>query len=125
MEDLKESVNFGHGRVDALELKSNKLDLAINEAKEALEKRTLEVYSRPENLKFAGIPEGKEDQENTKEVLAEFLSKQLGIDNPNGIEYQRVHRIGKKGDRPRMIIARFLRYADREKIMSSQITWLP
>ena len=54
------------------------------------------------------------DQEDTKNVLTNFISRQLGIKNPEGIEFQRVHRIGKKGDRPRMVIARFLRYADRK-----------
>ena len=49
----------------------------------------------------------------------EFLSNQLGFHYPEEIEFQRIHRIGKKGDRPRMIIARFLRYADRERVMNN------
>ena len=43
----------------------------------------------------------------------EFLSNQLGFHHPEEIEFQCIHRIGKKGDRPRMIIARFLRFGDR------------
>ena len=50
-------------------------------------------------------------------MLTNFISRQLGIENAEDIEFQRVHRIGKKGDRPRMVIARFLRYADRERMM--------
>ena len=88
-------------------------------AKEDLRKKILylETYSRRENLKLAGIPEVSSDQEDTKTVLTNFISRQLGIENPEEIEFQRVHQIGKKGDRPRMVIALFLRFADRERIM--------
>ena len=48
----------------------------------------------------------------------EFLSNQLGFYHPEEIEFQRLHRIG-QGDCPRMIIARFLRYADRERVMKN------
>lgn len=58
VKDLKESINFGHGRIDQDELKTFKYDSAL---KEALEKKYLylEAYSRRENLKFAGIPESE------------------------------------------------------------------
>ena len=122
VKDLKESINFGHGRIDQVELKTLKHDSALKEAKEALEKKYLylEAYSRRENLKFAGIPESEgESQEDTRRILVEFLSNQLGFHHPEEIEFQRLHRIGKKGDHPRMIIARFLRYADRERVMKN------
>ena len=32
-------------------------------------------------------------------------------------EFQWVYRMGKKGSRPRMTIARFLRYVDRERVI--------
>ena len=121
VKDLKESVDFGHGRIDQVELKAFKHDSALKEAKEAPEKKYLylEAYSRRENLKFAGIPESEgEGQEDTRCAL-EFLSNQLGFHHPEEIEFQCIHRIGKKGDRPRMIIARFLRYADRERVMKN------
>ena len=122
VKDLKESVDFGHGRIDQVELKAFKHDSALKEAKEALEKKYLylEAYSRRANLKFAGIPESEgESQEDARGTLVEFLSNQLGFHHPEEIEFQRIHRIGKKGDRPRMIIARFLRYADRERAMKN------
>ena len=122
VKDLKESVDFGHGRIDQVELKAFKHDSSLKEAKEALEKKYLylEAYSRRENLKFAGIPESEgESQEDARRTLVEFLSNQLGFHHPEEIEFQRIHRIGKKGDRPRMIIARFLRYADRERVMKN------
>ena len=93
----------------------------------------LEAYSRRENLKFEGIPEtfatseedgaiqrGKVSTENTKSVLTEFLERVLGIEDAQSIEYQRVHRMGaprKENGRERIIIARFLRFTDRERVL--------
>ena len=93
----------------------------------------LEAYSRRENLKFEGISErnsqripeeengtgqqGKAPAENTQAVLTEFLENVLGIQDAQGIEFQRVHRLGKprkENDKDRVIIARFLRYKDGE-----------
>ena len=109
VDEVKDSVDCTHGRTDALELKSYKLDVDFKEAKDDLRKKILylEAYSRRENLKFAGIPEESSDQEDTKDVLTNFISRQLGIENPEDIEFQRVHRIGKKGDRPRMLLRAF------------------
>ena len=119
VDEVKDCVDYAHGRTDTLEVKSYKLEFDFKEAKEDLRKKILylEVYSRRENLKFAGIPEESSDQEDTKDVLVNFISRQLGMENPENIEFQRVHRIGRKGDRPRMVFARFLRYADRDRIM--------
>ena len=83
VKDLKENVDFGHGRIDQVELKAFKHDSALKEAKEANEKKYLylEAYSRREvNLKFAGIPESEgESPEDTRGILVEFLSNQLGF----------------------------------------------
>ena len=66
--EVKDSLDAAHGRSDTLELKSYKLDSALKEAKEDFGKKILylETYSRRENLKFAGIPEGRDEQEDTK-----------------------------------------------------------
>ncbi|XP_068756376.1 tropomyosin-like [Montipora capricornis] len=108
VDEVKDSVDYAHARID-------KLDVEFKEAKENLRKKILylETYSRRENLKFVEIPEENSDQEDTKNVLTNFISRQLEIENPEDIEFQRVHRIGKKGDCPRMVIARFLWYAER------------
>ena len=113
VKDFKKSVDFGHGIIEAFKHES-----ALKEAKEALEKKYLylEAYSRREKLKFAGIPKSEgQSQEDTRDILVEFLSNQLGFHHPEEIEFQRIHRIG-KGD---IIIVRFLRYADRERVMKN------
>ena len=57
--------------------------------------------------------------ENTKEVIYNFLQKELGFENaPSRFEFQWIHRVGKRsGKKPRPIIARFLRYSDREEVL--------
>ena len=123
VDEVKDSVDCAHARTHALELKSYKLDVDFYDAKEDLRKKILylEAYSRRENFKFACIPEVNSDQEDTKNVLTDFISRQLGIENPEDIEFQRIHRIGKKGDRLRMVIARFPRYADRKRIYEKRL----
>ena len=78
-----------------------------------------DVYQRRENLRFYGIPEEGEG-ENCKEVLYTFFQTRLKMSSARSIEFQRVHRIGKPqaSGAPRTIIARFLRYPDREEVMS-------
>lgn len=86
----------------------------------------LESYSRRENLKFFGVAEKEvrateagEAAVDTRDVLYGFMEEVLGLENPRvNIEIQRVHRIGKSvGGKPKPILARFLRFQDREKVL--------
>ena len=132
---LEQSVDFNAS--DIADLKSDLLGLKFEN--ENLKKQLLysESYSRRENLKFIGVVENNQNattnqnaanssdslqSENTKDVLFKFLEDELNItDSRKRIEFQRVHRLGKprrSGD-PRPIIARFLRYQDREEVMQN------
>lgn len=76
-----------------------------------------EVYNRRENLRFLGFPEAMGTEEVASEVVYKFLESELELDGARNIEFQRVHRIGKKKTGvSRPIIARFLRFPDREGI---------
>ncbi|XP_068729122.1 tropomyosin-2-like [Montipora capricornis] len=79
----------------------------------------LEAYSRRENIIFENILQVT-DKEDTESVVRIFLETELGYKDANTVEIQRVHRLGKKRDKekPRQIIARFLRYKDCEEIFS-------
>lgn len=98
------------------------LDARSKERYTSLSQKVLyqEAYSRRENLKFVGIPETKEREsgDETKGVLFNFLEEKLHLEDAKGIEFQRVHRLGRASNgQPRLIIARFLRYADREYVL--------
>ena len=81
----------------------------------------LEAYSRRENIIFENIREAT-DREDTESALRTFLETELGYKDANTVEIQRVHHLGKKSgdkEKPRPIIARFLRYKDCEEILST------
>ena len=100
----------------------------LEAAKEDLHTKQLyaEAYSRRENLKFFGLAE-KETQGDSeisepikrRELLFEFLKNGLGFKDPEKkFKLQRVHRLGKPAPgKTRPIIARFLRYQDREMLL--------
>ena len=126
---LKESVRFCEDEIE--EMKKNAYDIkdGCTSDIENLRKQFLylEHYSRRENLKFLGIPEriisADEDDdrpsEDTKALVYKFMEDELAIENPQQkIEFQRIHRLGKSAKNgPRPILARFLRYSDREEVL--------
>ena len=73
------------------------------------------MYSRP----FYNLPEKEKD--DPLAVLRELLQKAVAIDESNDIEIERAHKLGGKRDdgKPRPIIAKFLRYQDKEYIRKS------
>ena len=117
-DELQESVTSLNKDVE--EGKAN-LEQVKAKSEEELQKLRLqlldyEVYQRRENLRFYGVRE--ERDEDTKETLYNFLENELGISGARRIEFQRVHRTGKKSGKPRSIIPRFLRYTDREAVFT-------
>lgn len=79
----------------------------------------LEDRSRRNNLRFDGIAEdNNENWEQTTEKVSKLVKINLGISEK--VEIERAHRVGKKGSaNPRTIVAKFLRFPDREKILKS------
>ena len=53
------------------------------------------VYNHRKNLRFYGIPKEGED-EDTRKVKCKFLETTLQVLDPWAIEFQLVHRLGKK-----------------------------
>ena len=71
-------------------------------------------------MKVMNIEERPQDRpEDTDEILRGFLECELGYADAQSIEIQCVHRTGRINDeKPRPILARFLRYKDVQKIFS-------
>ena len=116
IEELDRGVTFLNSEVEELK-KLEKNCAALRQ-----EVLYMGVYQRRENLRFYGIEEDPEGAEDTRQVLIDFLQTELDIDDASDIELQRVHRIGsfnQQAPKPRQIIARFLRYPDRERVMSN------
>ena len=78
-----------------------------------------EAYSRRESLIITGIREAQNAPENTLEVLQDFIANELNVSDAANIDFHRVHRLARPSHKgPRAIIARFLKYPDKERILS-------
>lgn len=92
----------------------------------------LDIQSRSmrDNLVFSGIPvpesvkSGRVPYEDTEAVLKNFIETTLGI--PDNIEFERVHRAGqpRQAGAPRIIIAKFSHFKDRERVRRAAPTTL-
>ena len=98
----------------AMERMESELEDAKNEIKELKEENLrLQRYSRGFNLRFGGIAET--EGENPIEKLQQILSETFHIEQ-DGVEY--AHRTGQKmPNRPRHIIAKFIRRTTRRQIL--------
>jgi len=113
-------MNFANAERESFKKILQDMQNQLNQLKD--EKLYMEVYQRRENLLFFGIKEVAAVEEVTREILVDFLKTELGMEDANELQFHRVHRIGKRrsSDRkPRQIMVRFLKYPDREAIMSN------
>ncbi|XP_073229677.1 uncharacterized protein [Porites lutea] len=120
IKELEDGLDFANTERESFKEKFDKLKCEINQLRD--EKLYMEVYQRRENLRFFGIKEEADMEEDAREVLVGFLKTELGMKNADQIEFQRVHRVGKRvssSGKPRQIIARFLKYPQREEVMSN------
>ncbi|KAJ1188858.1 hypothetical protein NDU88_005615 [Pleurodeles waltl] len=82
----------------------------------------LEDRSRSDSVRLFGIPEYKEGSD-MKNYLTNLLPKLTGLVFSPPLEFQRAHRIGPlhkvTTDKPRPIIARFLRHEQARQIISA------
>ena len=119
VDQMENSLSFLNEEVQELRSKENNYKLDIK----SLENKILyqEVYNRRENLRFLNLPEASdEENEDTKEIVYRFLERELKIEDVRRIEFQRIHRIDKKSRRyTRPVIARFLRFQDRELVFNA------
>ena len=110
-------IGFCEHEMRSFKEKFDKLKCEINPLRD--EKLYMEVYRWRENLRFLGIQKEADTEEDAREVLVGFLKTELGIENADQIEFQRIHRVGKRvssNGKPRQIIARFLKYPQREDV---------
>ena len=124
IKELEESINFTEEDITALQKSAYDHKAELEKCKKDL--LYLEAYSRRENVKIFGAPEGTStsnvnasEPEDTRSVINNFLENELRIENPRArYELQRVHRLGKpKSTSPRPIIVRFLRFTDKEEVI--------
>jgi hypothetical protein len=91
--------------------------------------RLLTAWVRSLKRKLVGIPEKitsndisdarEGSSEDTAAIIYKFMADELSMREPHKrIEFQRIHRLGKPNRKsPRPILARFLRYSDRQEVL--------
>lgn len=136
VDDLRKSLEFTQGEVDNLRTEVKKLEKekaadktiiqdlrkqchTANENCEILEDRCdyLEDYSRRNNVHITGMEErpGGETWEQTAEHVQNMLADKMQLPD---IILERAHRVGQRSEqRARPVVARFLRFSDRELVM--------
>ena len=121
LREMDTGLQFANAEVEDLKSQSRNNQQSILSLKERLLYQ--EVYNRRENLRFFGLPESTEStSEGSSEELYRFFERDLDIEGARNIEFQRVHRLGrKKAGVSRPIIVRFLRYPDRERVFKAAL----
>ena len=121
--ELETSINYNED--DVAELQKDLYDHRAQLDKCKKDLLYLEAYSRRENVKIFGVPQATSNEnasvtEDTKEIVHNFFEQELKIDNSRAkYEFQRVHRLGKPNSTlSRPIIVRFLRFTDKQEVMS-------
>lgn len=79
----------------------------------------LKCRSMRDNILVHGIAE--KDTDNPEKEMTDFLSKLPGI-NKTDLKFERVHRIGVKGNnnKPRPLVGKFSFYKTKEKVMNAK-----
>ena len=118
VDDLKNSIQYNeHTLEDKIKKVSENMEKNRTELCEKL--RTLEDRNRRNNLRIEGMTENRnETWEDTTEKVQKIFKNKLGVEN---VEIERAHRTGeRKGEKPRSIVLKLLRYQDKEKILKER-----
>lgn len=94
LKEIEDGMNFVNAERESLKKSLQEMRSQLGQLMD--EKLYMEVYQRRENLRFFELKEAATAQEDTKEVLADFLEKEFGIEAADDIEFQRIHWIGKR-----------------------------
>ena len=111
-ETLKTSVQSLEGEVRNIKKENCDLKQEMSALRESMVSD--KARSMRNNLLFHGVPESKE--ENCEQTVRTFIKNKLNIEDSD-YEIERAHRMGPyKRDKKRPIVARFLRYKDKESV---------
>ena len=113
-EALDSKIEEANKKIDGL---SEKL-LSVTEKLGAAERRIqqLEAYSRRNCLTISGVPE--HEAEDTDQLVLDIAKSAGVILSPDDIDVS--HRLGRKGAKPRSLIAKFVTRNVREKLYNSR-----
>ena len=105
-----EGMNFAHGEREGFKEQLKELTRKVDKLKD--EELNMEVYLRQESHCFFGTEElsTTDSNEDTRQIVVDFLKDKLGIINAENLKFQRVHRIRQFSnlkEKSRQMITRF------------------
>lgn len=129
LEDLENSISFNNKEIQDLKETSTRLQKQVKAYEKEIkvyqkgiselegQVENLERYSRNFNLRFVGVPEVTDHNEDCKSKITEMIKKGTGLN----IDIENAHRIGRSDTgRPRHIIVKFLRRTDRFEVLKAR-----
>lgn len=116
--ELKTTIDRNTEVIKQLELSLQERDTKIMKLEQLLCEKTdsLEQYQRRQCLRIFGIPEM--DAEDTDKIAIDVASK-IGI-KLETCDIDRSHRVGRKADRPRPVIVKFVSYRKRREVFQNK-----
>lgn len=115
VEEIESRVGANEDDIKETRDRNGEMEKLLTGVKDKMDE--LENRSRRSNIRILNIPEQAEGQDAVG-FLAKTIPQILGAENfSSPIILERAHRIGKRSDRPRPIIAKLLNYRDKEKIL--------
>ena len=104
----KEVKNVGH------EFRSSLSDMKKENDKLKESFLDVQMKSMSNNLIFYNIPET--EVENCPDIVLDFCKVTMKLENLDQIQLSDAHRIGRKGEKTRLILAKFPSYVHRELV---------
>lgn len=115
VEEMEARVSTNEDDIKEMHNRTDKVEKLTTQLKDKID--DLENRSRRSNLRILNIPEQVEGHDAVG-FLEKLIPQILGNDNfTSNITLERAHRVGKKSDRPRPFIAKFLNLRDKEKVL--------
>lgn len=115
VEEIETRVSANEDDIKDARDRVDKMEKLIKHLKDKTD--DLENRSRRSNIRILNVPEQAEGQDAVG-FLEKFIPHILGNANfTSPVTLERAHRIGKKSDRPRPLIAKFLNFRDKEKVL--------
>ena len=110
--------------IESLRADLNKRDAIISQlqgkiAHLELQNDDLEQYTRRNSIRINGLPES--ENEDCEDLVLSMLNSRMSLTPPLTMNHiDRVHRLGKRGEKPRQIIVKFAMYHQRRRVMAKR-----
>ena len=121
--DLTQVCNKNSEAIRELKTNQKEVESTLGGLQDEIDR--LEGFSRRNNVKLFGIPEGAENNSTCEKVVTKVLTDYYPDEQWGGDVIERAHRLGRydsryPNSRPRPVIAKFQRWGDAMRVMKNR-----